>query len=758
MPCPGRCLLALAVLLPLSCSESRGPRAPAVTLPIVTGVAAQPLRVLVGRLVQALEYLREPLPPAVRIALDAELAKPDGPELVQGIQSVLDPLCLVGVRINPESRVSVQQGPGSRELVERAWRATLVKVHNEAGVTARMQVSSPEAFPLWGSAPDEIPGRWLEIDVFDRSPLEPTLSGLELEYRIVLLYSRDAGERAAVLSFDVGQGTQELGFRGETTLLFQCLPSRKVLLRLRDERGAPTVASVEVLDEIGRVYPSPAKRLAPDFVFHPQVYRSDRDELGLGDGRYLIVARRGPEYEPIARVIDVGPTPLTVEFDLQRWIDPSSFGWWSGDHHVHAGGCAHYQKPTDGFEPPDLVTHLRGEDLKIGCALAWAPCFAFQSRFFSGDVARESVYPHLLRYDVEVSGFGSHESGHLCLLRLREQTPPGARGTEGWPTLCLNTLRWAKRQGAVTGFAHTGLGLLVPSLDIPHHIVPPYDGVGAAEYIVDVTHTVPGPDGRAVPAIDFLSMCSTTAPWELTMWYHTLNCGFRTRAAGETDFPCLSQERIGAGRSYVHVEGNLDFDRWCDGLRDGRSYVSDGRSHLIDFTVGGRRVGTQGSELRVATPRRLAVTAQVAARLPVEPPPGFDPRLVFRPFWHLERARIAGTRRVPVELIVDGRAAARTEIEADGTLRDVRFEIDVARSSWIALRILPSSHTNPVFVIVGGQPIRASRASAEWCRAGVEQCWSQKERFIAPAELADAIAAYDHAREVWDAIVEESPR
>ena len=26
--------------------------------------------------------------------------------------------------------------------------------------------------------------------------------------------------------------------------------------------------------------------------------------------------------------------------------------------------------------------------------------------------------------------------------------------------------------------------------------VPPYDGIGANEYIVDVTHEVPGPDGR----------------------------------------------------------------------------------------------------------------------------------------------------------------------------------------------------------------------------------------------------------------------
>ena len=41
------------------------------------------------------------------------------------------------------------------------------------------------------------------------------LSGLVLEYRIVQLYSRDPGQREATLTFDVGQGTQDLGYRNE---------------------------------------------------------------------------------------------------------------------------------------------------------------------------------------------------------------------------------------------------------------------------------------------------------------------------------------------------------------------------------------------------------------------------------------------------------------------------------------------------------------------------------------------------------------
>ena len=72
------------------------------------------------------------------------------------------------------------------------------------------------------------------------------------------------------------------------------------------------------------------------------------------------------------------------------------------------------------------------------------------------------------------------------------------------------------------------------------------------------------------------------------------------------------------------------------------------------------------------------------------------------------------------------------------------------------MRILPSVHTNPVFIEVGGQPIRASRKSADWCRRAVDVCWNSKKRQIRVSELAAVAAAYDKAREVYDRILSES--
>jgi hypothetical protein len=178
--------------------------------------------------------------------------------------------------------------------------------------------------------------------------------------------------------------------------------------------------------------------------------------------------------------------------------------------------------------------------------------------------------------------------------------------------------------------------------------------------------------------------------------------------------------------------------------------VSEGKSHLIDFKVNGLPVGEKGSELRLAQPGTVRATVKVAALLEEKPGPlrGSLP-------WSIEQARIPGTREVPVELIVNGYPAARQTILADGQWRDVAFEAKIDRSSWVAVRILPSSHSNPVFVLAGGKPIRASKRSAQWCLDGVEQCWTSKARTYKPAELDDAKAAYDHARAAYRMILAE---
>jgi hypothetical protein len=779
-------------------------------LPLVRGIESQPLKAQARRVAEALDYLGEPLSQEQLVDLEKAAAMAEDDKAAEAIQKVLDARCLAGVNINPESRVKVARGPAAAELVEQGWRLFLVKVHNEAGVTAPLKATSPNAEAMHkrsSGSPDpapsvklaDVPNRWLDIMTFDQQPLVAKLSGLALEYRIVQIYSRDKGKREATIGFNVGQGTQDTGFRNEIAILFECEPAVRVKLSVLDDDGKPTTGQFTFRDKLNRVYPSQSRRLAPDFFFHAQIYRADGEEVLLPPGQYEVTYNRGPEYHVLKKSIMVPAAAEHSEsFRLKRWIKLTDLAWYSGDHHVHAAGCAHYEAPTEGVTPADMMRHILGEDLNIGCVLSWGPCWYHQKQFFEGSVHKLSTKDYVMRYDVEVSGFPSQHAGHLCLLRLKEddyEYPEPAefdwsfanqsghfKGTKTefigeWPTYDLPILAWGKKQGGVVGFSHSGWGLELPDYGpggqrvpirtgraadkLPDYAMPPFNGIGANEFVVDTVHGV----------CDFISSVDTPSVWELNVWYHTLNCGMTTRISGETDFPCIYGDKVGLGRIYVKLDPakqkqQLDFDAWCEGIRDGRSYCCDGLSHLIDFSVNGLGVGEKGDKDRASflaakSDGKLAIKVKAAAFLNDEPDTWYgqkikDIRLDQKPYWHLERARIEGSKKVPVELVVNGQAVERREIEADGKLNELTFDYVPKQSSWIAIRIFPSSHTNPVFVEVDGKPIRASKRSAQWCLDAVDVCWDQKVKQTRAEEKEAAAAAYDVARKAYAAVLAEA--
>jgi hypothetical protein len=793
-------LVGFSIVLGLRawCVLTAGAAEGAPKLPLVLDVEQQPLVSATQRLADALKFVGSPLKPEDQRALEAACAEANANQSIRKIQAVLDPYCLVGVTINPESRVSVAEGPVAKELTQQGWRTFLVKVQNQAGITAILRPDSPNLAPVYlrgqgerqhplentklQIGPAALNTRFLGLEMYDKQPLKPQLSGLALEYRIASLYTRDRGKREAVLGFNVGQGTQDLGFRNTVPILFECRPAVKVVLGVKDFDGKPTTASFVVRDKLGHVYPNPARRLAPDFFFHDQIYRADGESIDLPAGEYTIEYSRGPEYlvENATITVHPGTTTQMEEFHLKRWIHPADRHWYSGDHHVHAAGCAHYDSPTEGVTPADMMRHVVGEDLNVGCVLSWGPCWYTQKQYFEGKVSALSRPNYLMRYDVEVSGFPSSHAGHLCLLRLKEDDYPGTTLIEQWPSWTQPVLDWGKQQGAVVGYSHSGWGLELPDYladgsrekvssshrqrqgraadKLPDYAMPRFDGIGANEFIVTGANRI----------CDFISTVDTPPIWELNIWYHTLNCGLRTRISGETDFPCIYGDKVGLGRVYVKLNPHqpLDYDTWIGGVRDGRSYCGDGRSHIFDFKVNELPVGEappdgEVSQLDLAKPGKVKVTFDVAARLEEKSTPQTEQirntRLDQKPYWHIERARIGQTRKVPVEVIVNGRPVARQEIVADGSVQPLSFDVDVAHSSWIAVRIFPSVHTNPVFVEVGAKPIRTSRKSAEWCRRAVDVCWQAKVDRIRPTERDQAKAAYDSARKYYDLVQAESP-
>lgn len=723
-------------------------------------VAMQPFALHVRQLESALDYLGQPLSPADQKTINEAIGQADEAAAVTRIQQVLDKHVLCFVEINAESRVKVETGPAKPELVESGTRLFLVKVTNLAHVTAPLVVQSPntgrvfipsknDPEPKMELTPRDAAERWADITLYNKQPMNKRLTGLEVEYQILEIYSRDHGQRAAKISFNVGQGSQDIGFRNDILIVFNALPAHHITLRVHDENGKPATASFIIRDRQNRLYPNPSKRLAPDFFFQPQIYRTDGESIDLPDGYYTITYSGGPEFIAHTDELAVSATgPKELSFSPKRWIDPAQFGWFSSDHHIHAAGCSHYQNPTEGVLPSDMNRQVRGENLNIASVLTWGPDYYYQKQFFSGRDDRLSTPSCLMHYDLEVSGFPSSHAGHLVLLGLKQQDYPGTKRIEDWPTWDFPILRWGKSQNATVGFAHSGWGLQVTDQNLPSYQMPAFDGIGANEYIADVTQ--PG-------TVDFISAGDTPYVWELSIWYHTLNVGFRTRISGETDFPCIYDGRVGQGRGYAKIDGALTYAKWLDAIRSGRTYVSDGRSHLMDFTVGGVELGTHNSEVKLKEPGMVTASVRVAALLDQVPDEAIrGSSYDEKPYWSLERARIGNSKKVPVELVVNGKAVARQEVEADGKIHDVKFQARIDKSSWVAARILPSSHTNPVFVLVDNKPIRASRRSAEWCLAAVHQCWTQKARRIAPDHLNEAKKVYDDAAAVYRGLAAES--
>jgi len=243
-----------------------------------TRVALQPFAQQVRQVETTLAYLGQPLSQADQEAINRSIDDADEASAVSRLEHILDHYTLFIVEINPESRVKVLRGTTKAELNEAGTRIFLVKVINKAGVTAPLEVQSPNALPVFvpsDSSPEPpkvvVPAdtrdRWMSVEIYDREPMSPTLSGLPLEYRILGIYSRDRGQRSAVIGFNVGQGTQDVGFRNQLSVLFDARPAIPLHLAVRDANGAATVAAFEIRDSLNRLYPNPLKRFAPDLFF-----------------------------------------------------------------------------------------------------------------------------------------------------------------------------------------------------------------------------------------------------------------------------------------------------------------------------------------------------------------------------------------------------------------------------------------------------------------------------------------------------------
>ena len=320
--------------------------ATAQQLPVIDKVDYQPLAAQASRLLEALEVLGDPLPAEETAELKQLAGAPsDRAQAVTQIQKILDRHCLVGVEINPESRVKVQEGPAKADLVEQGWRTFLVKVINQAGITPVLAAESPNAGMLAGSESYAVSRRWLDIRMFDKQPIRPRLSGLEVSTAFCS-FSRTtpAGARRASRTT-----------WGRVRRISDSQPGRSAIQRAARPGDAARPRYRQPSDHRFVLCATRKPRLSIDpsgslgLTFQPR---------SIGLMATICCCRRAT-----TRSIHCGPNirkaqRIHVGSSLWIWytsnLSTRKNGWYSGDHHIHAAGCAR-EKPQGVYGRHDAL-------------------------------------------------------------------------------------------------------------------------------------------------------------------------------------------------------------------------------------------------------------------------------------------------------------------------------------------------------------------------------------------------------------------
>lgn len=341
--------------------------------------------------------------------------------------------------------------------------------------------------------------------------------------------------------------------------------------------------------------------------------------------------------------------------------------WVSSDVHAHTTGCSR------SFSPETVAAQFRAQGIQVAASLVWGTGFADDAPFFTGRDHPLSTPGFILHYDMEVSHFPAATTGHLLLLgldSLRFSDDIFATPSSGLPVA-----DWARRQPrAVVGMAHGEYWPADGSFPIP-----PGGCCVPWEVVVQATRA----------SLGFLSVermpMDPAGAGAFRLWKALLNAGFRLAISGGSDWGCLTHVfGDDTPRTDVIVDGALSYESWLQGLKAGRTTVASGPNRL-NLRVEGRRLG---EELSLSAPQEVGVALETDGRAPAD-----------------------------LEVLVNGEVVQRATAAAGFQLTQLR--VPIARSSWIAARSR-SVLTSAIYVIVGGQPVRASAADACYLRRSVD--------------------------------------
>src|SRR5262249_21463110 len=122
------------------------------------------------------------------------------------------------------------------------------------------------------------------------------------------------------------------------------------------------------------------------------------------------------------------------------------------------------------------------------------------------------------------------------------------------------------------------------------------------------------PVDAALGKIDSMDL-NNSYPACVPLWYRLLNCGFHLSASAGTDcfMNHVVSRRTRSDRAYVRIDGDLTYEKWIEGLRLGRSFVTNGP--FVEIIADGTH--RTGDTVLLAGPGKVKIKAKAWWQLPL---------------------------------------------------------------------------------------------------------------------------------------------
>ncbi len=437
-------------------------------------------------------------------------------------------------------------------------------------------------------------------------------------------------------------------------------------------------------------------------------------DLELPPGPVIITSVKGFEHAPVTDTLEiVAGRTLQHRMRMEPVTDMAANGWYSASTHVHMnyGGNLHNTLENllmmSAAEDQDLVLEqVANKDNRI-----------LDHQFFVPGGG-----PHPLSRPDMVLVVGQEYRppfyGHVFMFGMREHLiSPYATGYEGTGIESLypsNTdmFRKAKRQGAWTGYVHS------------FYNGDPLEGNlgGAKGFIVDAALAT-------ADAVEW-STSQDGFPPLYAVWNNGIEA---TVVGGEDSISNLQQNPlVGSVRTYAKPrDGELSMYGWFQAMDSGRAFMTSGP--LLDFEVDGR---ISGETVEVGSGQEVRVTFSVTSITPLE----------------------------KAELVFNGEVVR--EVAFSGDRKSLEFDewLSPGHSGWYHLRVsgargeafplditYAQALSNPVWVIVDGEPVRSS-AAADYALAWIDKLQQMAEAWPgwrSAWEKEHVYEQFDEARDVY---------